>query len=412
MKQHLQRQLLLLLCAIATGWTAAWAQATTVVWEKVTDYSQLSTSDTYVIVGNGISSQGNGTIWCSLKNNQVSTANYLPIGRIISTSKENVYSFDDYILDTFDENETWKLETTSTSGVYYIKSTKGDWYLQNANDPKSTIKSAPTSTKDDKYRQWRIHYQGTNYNGKTVTGLYNVGGNREFALYYTESNTNWRCYGSSYYGDFEGAEVVLYRKVTTVPVTIGGAKYASFCSTCPLDFSSTGITVYKAKGNGQTVVLTPITDGIVPARQGVVLYCENATSVNVPLTAKTSSTNWTDNELVGITERTLVSATGADGRTNYILSKEDSGVGFYLAAADDGAYLGANRAYLSTKATAESGAPFLAFEEVETASISEELRVNSEQFATAPACYDFSGRRVEKPTKGIYIVNGKKVLIP
>ena len=222
------------------------------------------------------------------------------------------------------------------------------------------------------------------------------------------SSIYWATYSQPKYNNISGEEVVLYRKVTTV--TIGEAKYASFCSTCPLDFSSTGITVYKAKGNGQTVVLTPITDGIVPARQGVVLYCGNAISVNVPVTAETGSTNWADNELVGITERTLVSATGADGRTNYILSKEDSGVGFYLAAADDGAYLGANRAYLST--TAPATAPFLAFEEAETTSISEELRVNSEQFATAPVYYDYSGRRVEKPTKGIYIVNGKKVLIP
>lgn len=223
------------------------------------------------------------------------------------------------------------------------------------------------------------------------------------------SSIYWATYSQPKYNNSSGEEVVLYRK-TAVPVTIGVAKYASFCSTCPLDFSSTGITVYKAKGNGQTVVLTPITDGIVPARQGVVLYCKSATSVNVPVTAETGSTNWTDNELVGITERTLVSATGADGRTNYILSNETSGVGFYLAAAGNGAFLGANRAYLST--TAPATAPFLAFEEAETTSISEELRVNSEQFATAPVCYDFSGRRVEKPTKGIYIVNGKKVLIP
>ena len=40
--------------------------------------------------------------------------------------------------------------------------------------------------------------------------------------------------------------------------------------------------------------------------------------------------------------------------------------------------------------------------------ISEELRVKSEEFATAPV-YNLKGQRVMQPTKGIYIVNGKKV---
>ena len=407
MKQHLQRQLLLLLCAIATGWTAAWAQET-VVWEKVTDYSQLSTSDTYVIAGSGISKVV-GTGWFSLKNDKVkdsSTDSGISCGSQLTLTEDLKF-----ITSSISESETWVLEKVSdTSDAYYIKSTANDKYLQCCAAIGSIIDDKNSS--NDKYCQWFIHYTKTNSEETiTVTGLYNQERDRELAVYRTSSKTDWRSYGLNQFKNISGEEVVLYRK-TAVLVTISQAKYASFCSTCPLDFSSTGITVYKAKGNGQTVVLTPITDGIVPARQGVVLYCENATSVNVPLTAKTSSTNWTDNELVGITEQTLVSATGADGRTNYILSKETSGVGFYLAAAGNGAFLGANRAYLSTKATAESGAPFLAFEEAETTSISEELKVNTEQFATAPACYDFSGRRVEKPTKGIYIVNGKKVLIP
>ena len=46
----------------------------------------------------------------------------------------------------------------------------------------------------------------------------------------------------------------------------------------------------------------------------------------------------------------------------------------------------------------------------ETTNVSEEVKVNSEKFATAD-WYDLSGRRVLYPTKGIYIVNGKKIVI-
>jgi len=46
----------------------------------------------------------------------------------------------------------------------------------------------------------------------------------------------------------------------------------------------------------------------------------------------------------------------------------------------------------------------------ETTGISEELRVKSEEFATAPY-YNLAGQRVAQPTRGLYIVNGRKVVI-
>ena len=45
-----------------------------------------------------------------------------------------------------------------------------------------------------------------------------------------------------------------------------------------------------------------------------------------------------------------------------------------------------------------------------TTDISEELRVKSEEFAPAPV-YNLNGQRVANPTKGLYIMNGRKVVI-
>ena len=42
-------------------------------------------------------------------------------------------------------------------------------------------------------------------------------------------------------------------------------------------------------------------------------------------------------------------------------------------------------------------------------SISEKVKVNSEESATAP-CYNLNGQRIAAPQKGLYIVNGKKIL--
>lgn len=405
--KKVKRQLLLLLSAVVSC-GAAWAQGN-VAWVKVTDYSNLSTNDTYVIVGNGISRVGNGTVFCSLKNNQVSSAVFLPCSTTIATyPNQNVYTFDDLIMNTFNDDDTWLLEKASgTDDVFYIKSTKGNWYLQNENNTKSFIDNKPTSSTKYPNLQWKIHQEATNGDGKKVTGLYNATNNRMLALIYSGGSATWHAETPSYYGLFEGAEVVLYRKVTSVPVSISSAKYASFSYACPLDFSGTDITVYKAKGTETAVTLTKVEDGIVPANKGVVLYSADATIQNVPVTTATSITDWSDNELIGITERTKISVNGAEGKTNYILSKEDDVVGFYLAASGEGAYLAANRAYLSTSATQQLVPQYLGFEEEITGiqSLTPTLSQGEGD------CYDLSGRRVVQPTKGMYIINGRKVYV-
>ena len=193
--------------------------------------------------------------------------------------------------------------------------------------------------------------------------------------------------------------------ITDASVTISSAKFASFSDGVARDFSATGITVYTAKATGTSVQLTEVTDGIVPANTGVVLYSESEVTEVVPMVT-TTKTTLEDNEMVANVSGAKVAKAGEDGKTNYILSNETDGVGFYLAV-EGGAYLPANRAYLSTTATA-STAPFLGFDGNETTAIENIQRstLNAQQY------YDLSGRRVEHPTKGLYIVNGKKVLVP
>jgi hypothetical protein len=67
------------------------------------------------------------------------------------------------------------------------------------------------------------------------------------------------------------------------------------------------------------------------------------------------------------------------------------------------------RAYFQLKGDAVNAASFnLDLGEGETTSISEELRMKNEESAAA---YDLQGRRVAQPKKGLYIQNGKKLII-
>lgn len=71
--------------------------------------------------------------------------------------------------------------------------------------------------------------------------------------------------------------------------------------------------------------------------------------------------------------------------------------------------LASGKCYLDITGTT-LGSRDLSLDDDGTTNISEEVKVNSNKFATAE-WYDLKGRRVLFPTKGIYIVNGKKIII-
>ncbi len=187
-------------------------------------------------------------------------------------------------------------------------------------------------------------------------------------------------------------------------VTVSSVGVGTYSTDVSLDFSESGITACTAVANGTSVALTEISSSVVPANAGVVLKADGGASALVPVVD--SDATLSDNEMEPNVARALVAKDGADGKTNYILSNEAAGVGFYLAADGDGAYLPAHRAYLSTTATAS--APFLSFDEG-TTGIGATLNDNGEMINDK--VYDLSGRRVAQPTKGIYIINGKKVVV-
>ena len=186
--------------------------------------------------------------------------------------------------------------------------------------------------------------------------------------------------------------------------SVSSAKYATFCDGVARDFSASGITVYKAAADGSKVDLTEIADGIVPANTGVVLFSDEVkNNVAIPVATTDPAGDFSDNEMVGINIRTMVDAT-ASTKTNYILSNEAAGAGFYKAT--DGKYLGAHKAYLST-ANATTAPSFLGFDinnDVTSINGIKATKVDG-------IVYDLQGRKVAQPSKGLYIVNGKKVVI-
>ncbi len=184
-----------------------------------------------------------------------------------------------------------------------------------------------------------------------------------------------------------------------VDVTIPASKFLSFCYDQKLDFSTTDVKAYKATVSGNKVVLEQVDQ--VPANTGVILY-GNAGNYAVPVTASAAAVS--DNEMVGVTERTAIPWT-SDDKYNYILQSGE----FNKA---NGGYLKANRAYLHTSydVTAAGARELeIVFFEDEAAGITTTKFTND--MNDTKAIYNISGQRVAQPTKGLYIINGKKVFV-
>lgn len=301
------------------------------------------------------------------------------------------------------ESYVWTLE--SKDDGFYMKnvSRSTDQYLNNSSSTNVSFVS-----KSSKPSVWTFNFQ----EDKTV--LIQKKHDEENERRFLGMNTDhyYKAYAPNYNNNMATYEhdVKVYR--LDVPVEIGAAGIATFCSDKALDFTGVNaIAVYKAKVEDGVVKLHQIHK--VPANTGVILMNalgrENGAvaSVNVPVLTG-SADDVSDNELVGVTTRTLVAKTGGAGY-NYIMQSDGTNGIVFNMATTDGAYMPAGKAYLSTTvdASASNARLSVVFAD-EAQGISATL--NNKEIMNN-VVYDLQGRRVDHPTKGLYILNGKKTVV-
>lgn len=180
----------------------------------------------------------------------------------------------------------------------------------------------------------------------------------------------------------------------TKEISISAAGWATYCSSAALDFTGiTALTAYTATRDGSVVKFNKVT-GKVPANEGLLVRGESA---SVPVCA---SANPVDNLLVGVTAEKVKTA-----GTVFVLMKGSKGIGFYKNTNDF--TLRANSAYLRAEDVEGSTArAFIALDD-ETTGIADVKAVKED----TEGMFDLQGRKIAKPTKGLYIVNGKKVVV-
>ncbi|MBQ9641497.1 MAG: hypothetical protein IJV06_08045 [Bacteroidaceae bacterium] len=188
-------------------------------------------------------------------------------------------------------------------------------------------------------------------------------------------------------------QATIYSPVpTTVSKSISDAGYATYCSPYALDFTGSGLTAYVATVTGTEVSFTEVTK--VPANTGVLL---KGAADDYEITVAASA-DAVESALIGVTEETKVPA------GSFVLYNGDKGVGFYKTTAEF--TVGANTAYLPALG-GDAKARFISLDEGTATAITAVEAVTNNN----GVIYNLRGQRVAQPTKGIYIQNGKKILV-
>ena len=206
----------------------------------------------------------------------------------------------------------------------------------------------------------------------------------------------------------DGIDYVILQKLpANVSVTVSTAGFATYVnSDFDLDFSTTDIKAYKVKVSTKGVAkLTKVNQ--VPAGTPVLLYKDGGKTEDIPVTTGASAVS--DNDLVAGTGDAIPTSDG-EGNTNMILNNVDSKIGFYFA---NNKTVAANRAYLHIATGLAPDA--VANSRMVMVFADETTGITSLTPSPSPkgegSVYTLSGQRVEKPAKGLYIVNGKKVVM-
>lgn len=218
----------------------------------------------------------------------------------------------------------------------------------------------------------------------TKTGSFQKAG---FDNYYDENNSS----------AFTFEEVTYPNTINfNAAQNINGVSHIATFSAPFATIIPTGVKAYYVSAKGTEATMTAIDAQAIPANQGVILTSESGDAATmVPAAGETAATI-TGNQL-GHSAGAAKTLTAGEG---YILGNGTEGIAFYPCKAGS---LPSNKAYLLGNG---ESAIVMNFGNAVTGINT----IAAPASAKAPI-FDLSGRRVVKATKGLYIQNGKKVIV-
>lgn len=337
-------------------------------YSLVTDDSTLAEGDKLIIVGIAKNND-----YCAIGEAQTNnfkatavTVNNNSIAEISNTVK---------VITLEGETDAWYLKIGTDSYLYAASNSSNHMKAAGmstvGNNGKAEIKINSTSGAA------AITFQGSNSHNviRCNQGSSNSG---------TVNDVLFSCYTSGQ------TDIYIYRQnaATSFDVTIGSSGWRTLVSAQNVSLPS-GVKAYTiTASSASSATLTEVAS--VKANNP---YLLNGPAGDCTLTIIDTPTEPTGNLLQ------VSSATTGNGV--YVLANKSNGVGFYKW---DGGSLGAGRVYLP--APAAGAREFISFDDEATGVSNVNINANLNLDV-----YDLQGRRVAQPSKGLYIINGKKVAI-
>lgn len=181
--------------------------------------------------------------------------------------------------------------------------------------------------------------------------------------------------------------------------------WATYCATEDLTVPE-GLSAYVVTSiNGSTVQVEEI--GFIPEGQGVLLNCEEpayASDGFIAAAYNGAHSELPNNYLEGITAATSVKALATEGKSIYVLYNDE------FVKTNSGT-IPANRSYLPVGMDVNANARLsISFADDDEITAIERI-ANSQQLKANGQYFDLQGRKVAQPAKGLYIVNGRKVVV-
>ena len=189
-------------------------------------------------------------------------------------------------------------------------------------------------------------------------------------------------------------------EVTTLPVTVTAAGWATLYAPVALTIPA-DVKVYTGKVNVNKLTLTQVVTTI-PAYTPVLIEA-NANTYNFNINYEATATSTIDQSLTGTIE-TKAKPAEAEATIFTLQNNETAGLGLFKYTGNN---LQGFRAYGENLLGTSTAAAGLVFDFGSVTGIEGVTKNNGEK----AEIYDLSGRRVAKAQKGIYIINGKKVII-
>jgi hypothetical protein len=295
-----------------------------------------------------------------------------------------------------ENNKGYVMKVSNMDDRYLGKSSKYSWNASNTD--KTTWVIEPKEAGSD------VYYIKQNATGDAVYlgNKDGIGANGSYNYIYTNQKL----------AEASSKENLQWVFLQKMDVSISAAKAATLFTPIAVSIPE-GVTAKYVKAEGDNIgsegrLLYTKLNGIIPANTAVVLTGEEGEYTF--LETKETGEQVVGNVLFGYatdinTADSDHTSTGANGTVFALANKAGYGVGFFPFAKTK---YSAGKAYLDISGLSVSGdvRMFNIFdEEMETRIMeTENGNVKTEN------CFDLSGRRVENAKKGVFIVNGKKVI--